>query len=471
MAVKKREPQAERPQQSRQYDNAYGQYRAEKTSNIVRKELMRQVRGKPSRSQSSESVFRSGFIGVSRAVRLVIAILLAAGFFTAGIGGGILVGYITTSTAVPILQLQSTGTLTTYIYDANGNILTKVTGSENIDRETVVYEDVKGTYIDDAFIAIEDERFDEHIGIDPKRIGSAILSALVNGGTASHGGSTITQQTVKMITGADETSAQRKIQEWYKAIDLETRLTKHEIMQLYLNLVPMANNYVGIQSAAKAYFGKPAAELTLSECALLAGIPKSPSYYNPLTESGLRNAMRRQRIVLGKMFELDMITEAQYDEAINTELRFYRAVKDPATSSINSYFVDYVFDVVTQDMIDKLGYSRSLATTTIYNSGLQIRTTMDPEIQAALNVTFMDESLFVRNPALVADYPEHAQAGMIVIDHRTGQIKAMYGGYGRKTVNRGLNRATDIARQPGSSIKPIAVYGPEIGRASCRERV
>ena len=199
-----------------------------------------------------------------------------------------------------------------------------------------------------------------------------------------------------------------------------------------------------------------------------AGIPKSPSYYNPLTESGLRNAMRRQRIVLGKMFELKKITEAQYDEAINTELRFYKKVKDTTASSINTYFVDYVFDVVTQDMMDKLGYSRSLAESTIYNSGLQIRTTMDPTIQAALDETFMDESLFVRNPALVADYPEHAQAGMVVIDQRTGQIKAMYGGYGRKTVNRGLNRATDIARQPGSSIKPIAVYGPalDMGRIS-----
>ena len=127
-------------------------------------------------------------------------------FLTAGIGGGILVGYITTATPVRIVELKNLGTLTTHIYDNAGNELTKFTGSENIDRETIAYDDIKATYIDDAFIAIEDERFAEHIGIDPKRIGSAILSALFNGGTASHGGSTITQQVVKMITGADEVS-------------------------------------------------------------------------------------------------------------------------------------------------------------------------------------------------------------------------------------------------------------------------
>ncbi len=468
MSVKKRDVPAEQHLTTRQYENAYGQYRAEKTSNFVRKELMRQVKGKPSRSQASETVFRSGWIGIMRAVRLIIAILLAAGFFIGGIGGGILYGYISTATPVPQEMLFSSSSETTRIFDANNNEIAKVTGSENIDREIVLYEDVKETYIDDAFIAIEDERFEEHIGIDPKRIGSAIFSALVNGGTASHGGSTITQQTVKMLTGADETSAQRKIQEWVRAVNMETRNTKAEIMAIYLNLIPMANNYVGIQSAAKAYFGIPASELTLPQCAFLAGIPKSPSYYNPLTESGLRNAMRRQRIVLGKMLELGKITQIQYDDAINTELRFVAKKTETNTAKVNSYFVDYIFDVVTQDLVERKGYSEALAEAMIYNSGLTIRTTMDPQVQAALDETFMDEALFVRNKDAVSNLPEHAQAGMIVIDQHNGQIKAMYGGYGKKNANRVLNRATDIERQPGSSIKPIGVYGPalDLGRIS-----
>jgi len=464
MSVKKRVPESGRvATRVRQYDNAYGQYRAEKTNNIVRKELMRQVKGKPSRSFASESVARSGWIGIARAVKLVIAVLLVVVFFFGGIGGGILFGYIQTAKPVSLDAIyQADDIQSTKIYDANGNLMITLTGSDNINREQITYADIKDTYIDDAFIAIEDERFEDHIGIDPKRIGSAILSALVGGGSSTHGGSTITQQTVKMITGADEVSAQRKIGEWAKAINMETRFSKQEIMQLYLNLVPMANSYVGIQSASKAYFGKPASELTLAESAFLAGVPKSPSYFNPLTESGLRNAMRRQRIVLGKMLELKRITQAQYDEALNTELRIIKKTEETSATKITSYFTDYVIKTVIDDLAAKRGWSLSLAESVLYNGGLSVMTTMDPAVQQAVDTTFNTEPLFVRSKDAVADYPEHAQAGMAVIDQHTGQIKALYGGYGEKAVSRAFNRATDIERQPGSSIKPIYVYGPAI---------
>lgn len=159
------------------------------------------------------------------------------------------------------------------MYDLDGNLLAKYTGPSNIDRVDIAFDTIKGTYIDDAFIAIEDERFLTNIGIDPKRIGGAILSALANGGTPTHGGSTITQQTVKLVTGEDDVSAQRKIQEWYKAILLTNNLTKDEIMGTYLNLVPMGNSYVGIEAAAQGYFGKAATDLNLEECAYLAAIP------------------------------------------------------------------------------------------------------------------------------------------------------------------------------------------------------
>ncbi len=464
MSVKKRPTGAasgSRSTRSRQYENAYGQYRAEKTNNIVRKELMRQVKGKPSRSLTPESVARSGWIGIARAIKLVLSALLIVAFFIGGIGGGILFGYIQTAKPVSLDAIyQSDDIQSTRIYDANGNLLITLTGSDNINREQITYSEVKNTYIDDAFIAIEDERFEDHIGIDPKRIGSAILSALMGGGSPSHGGSTITQQTVKMITGADEVSAQRKIGEWAKAINMETRFSKQEIMQLYLNLVPMANNYVGIQSAAKAYFGKPASELNLAESAFLAGIPKSPSYFNPLTESGRRNAMRRQRIVLGKMLELKRITQAQYEEALNTELKIAMQAANTSATKITSYFIDYVINTVIDDLSQKRGWSKSLAESVLYNGGLIVKTTLDPDVQQALDETFQKEELFVRNKEAVADYPEHAQAGMVVIDQRTGQIKGLYGGYGEKTISRAFNRATDIERQPGSSIKPIGVYGP-----------
>jgi len=376
-----------------------------------------------------------------------------------------LLGYVSTAQPIAVADLR-VKTETSYLYDTQGNLMAKLTGSQNVDRQVVSFDSVSGTYLPAAFKAIEDERFDTHIGIDPRRIGSAILSFFSNAGSATHGGSTITQQTVKMITGKDQVSAQRKIQEWFHAVRLEKMLTKWEILELYLNLVPMANNYVGVQSAAQAYFGKDVQDLTLPECAVLAGIPNVPAYYNPYTESGRRNVLRRSRIVLGKMFELGWIAKDQYDEALNTEIRFKDPSKTTSTASTQSYFVDYVIDQVKKDLMEKRGLSADLALAAIYNYGYRIQTTMDPTVQASIDASFRTESLFVTNEAVVADYPERPQGGIVVLDTTTGQIRGLYGGYGAKTGNFVLNRATGIYRQPGSSIKPLDVYGPglDMGR-------
>jgi penicillin-binding protein 1A len=301
------------------------------------------------------------FIGrtIGRVLQIVLIVVIILGFLVGGLGGGMLVGYVTTANSVTAVQLQSRNE-TTRIVDADGNEVAILTGSQNINREFIPISDVKGTYIDEAFMAIEDERFKDHIGIDPKRIGSAILSALTNGGSPTHGGSTITQQTVKLVSGADDISAQRKIQEWYNAIRLEQQKSKDEIMELYINLVPMGNSYVGIQSAAKAYFDKDASTLSLVECAFLAGIPNRPATYNPLTEAGRRNALRRMRIVLGKMHDLGMIKDGQYTEALNTELQFRKIAQTVSATQINSYFVDYVISKVTNDLITQPQHGRNV---------------------------------------------------------------------------------------------------------------
>ncbi|MBP1757169.1 MAG: transglycosylase, partial [Firmicutes bacterium] len=186
------------------------------------------------------SIPRTFSVALGRVFELGLISLIIMGFLIAGIGGGMLVGYITTAEPISAGMLTKANE-TTHITDTEGKDIAILTGSQNINREYVSFSAIKKTYIDEAFKAIEDERFDEHIGIDPRRIGSAIVSALANGGTATHGGSTITQQTVKMISGADQRSAQRKIQEWYNAIQLEQQRSKDEIMELYLNLVPMGN--------------------------------------------------------------------------------------------------------------------------------------------------------------------------------------------------------------------------------------
>ena len=232
-----------------------------------------------------------------------------------------------------------------------------------------------------------------------------MLSALSNGGTATYGGSTITQQTVKLISGNDQHSTSRKIQEWFAAMNLEQELSKDEIMELYLNLAPMGNNYVGVQAAAQNYFGKDASQLNLAECAFLAGLPKSPSYYNPLRESGRRNALRRQRIVLSKMYELGHITSEEYQNALNTELLF-RSPETTTSNDINSYFAEYAISEVVSDVAEARGISTDLATTIVYNRGYQIYTTLEPNVQAALDEAFMTRDLFQQDPTLLVDLPE-----------------------------------------------------------------
>ncbi|MBP5492464.1 MAG: transglycosylase domain-containing protein [Clostridiales bacterium] len=425
-------------------------------------ELRSRLHGKPTRAAHERHWYMEVFHAACDIVKTALVLLLCVSFLVGGFGGGMLIGYISTTSPLSIADITMTDSVeTSFVYDANGTVIAKLTGSENVDRIYVAYTEVKDTYIDEAIMAIEDERFLEHSGIDVQRIGSAILSALANGGTASHGGSTITQQTVKLISGQDQRSTQRKVQEWFSAMTLEQQLSKDEIMQLYINLAPMGNNYVGIEAGAQNYFGKNAKELSLAECAFLAGLPKSPSYYNPLRESGRRNAMRRMRIVLSKMYELGDITLEEYENALNTELVFKTKSGSSATS-INSYFVEYAVSEVISDIQQERNISRSLAATTVYNRGYHIYTTMEAGVQAIMDEAFMQRDLFQSDPSALEDYPEKPQAGMVVINVQTGAIAGMQGGYGEKTVNLGTNRAVDAHRQPGSSIKPLIDYGPAL---------
>jgi penicillin-binding protein 1A len=409
------------------------------------------------------SIPRTFGVAIGRVLEIALVVLIIMGFLLAGVGGGMLVGYITTAEPISAGMLTG-GNETTHIKDASGQDIAILTGSQNINREYVSFSTIKKTYIDEAFKAIEDERYDEHVGIDPRRIGSAVISALANSGSPTHGGSTITQQTVKMISGADQRSAQRKIQEWYNAIQLEQQRSKDEIMEIYLNLVPMGNSYVGVQSAAKAYFDKEAKDLTLLECAFLAGIPNLPAVYNPLTETGRRNALRRMRIVLGKMHDLGWITDEEHDDALNQELVFRQTPMAVSSNQVNSYFVDFVIEEVVNDLVSERGYNREMALIAVYNHGLTIETTVDSTIQAKVERIFKTQGYFVQDPIILDQRAEAPQGSIVVIenDPNPGQIKAIVGGYGDKTGNFVLNRAVSAKRQPGSSIKPLAVYAPSL---------
>ena len=423
-------------------------------------ELRSQLKGKPTKCGFNRSLTHEIGSFVWDILRVVIVAVLCLCFTFGGFGAGMLLGYASTTKPLSIGDLTSAEkSQTSFVYDIENNVIAKLTGAENVDRIYVSYSDIKDTYIDEAIISIEDERFREHSGIDIKRIGSALISAIANGGSATHGGSTITQQTVKLISGQDEHSTSRKVQEWFSAMQLEQNLTKDEILELYINLAPMGNNYVGVQAAAMNYFGKNASELTLPECALIAGLPKSPSYYNPMRESGRRNAQRRQRMILGKMYELGYITEQEYEDALNTELEFKQRSTD-RTSTINSYFCEYAISEVIGDIAEARGISRTLAASMVYNRGYHIYTTLEPNTQAILDEAFKDPDLFQTDPDRIADYPEKPNGSMVVINNATGAIAAMAGGYGEKTMNLTLNRAVSTHRNPGSSIKPLIDYGP-----------
>jgi penicillin-binding protein 1A len=406
------------------------------------------------------------FIGAFFTCLFVLVVAIGVAF--AGIVGGAIYGYI--ETAEPITEEQliaKTSGKTTIIYDSKGTIIQKLTGKDNMDSEYVSDKEVP-KYLKDAIISIEDERFESHNGIDIQGILNAGIgfakSIITSDNSATRGGSTITQQVVKNITGKTTRSIERKVQEWYAAIQLEKKMEKWQILELYMNLSYWGNSCNGVQSASKKYFGKPVQQLDLAECALLAGITNSPGKYNPFTESGRKNAKERQEIILAKMLELGKINQTQYNQAIKQELVYASKATSQKVTSVQSYFVDQVIADVRDALIKEKNVSYTAANYMIYGGGLEIYTTLDPSIQADMDAVFMNDEYFPLVNKMATRQMEHPQAAMAIVDVQNGHVKALRGGYGKKEASNTLNRASSsqMKRQPGSIIKPIAAYAPAI---------
>lgn len=307
----------------------------------------------------------------------------------------------------------------------------------------------------EAIVCIEDERFYEHNGVDIKRTGGAVIGYVLEKiglGNKSYGGSTITQQTIKNITNEKDRTVLRKVKEMMRAVAIEKQLSKDEILTLYLNVVFFANNCYGIEAASNMYFDKPASELNIEEAALIAGITQRPSYYDPLKNP--ENAKTKRNTVLSKMYELGKITQEEYEKAIEKDLGL-RGDHRQGKNRVYSYFVDTVISEVIKDLQLQKGYTESFATQQVFGGGLKIYTTMDYDVQSYMEEVFENNSNFPSGA-------KGAQASMIVLDPKTGGIKGVVGGKGEKLDSRGLNRATQTTRQPGSSIKPLSVYTPAI---------
>ena len=302
-----------------------------------------------------------------------------------------------------------------------------------------------------AFISIEDKRFYDHNGVDWFRTASAGVNYYLKF-RDSYGGSTITQQLIKNVTDRDDYSFQRKLQEIFWALDLETKMDKREILELYLNIINLSQGCYGIGAAAKYYFSKEVSELTLSECACIAAITNSPTYYDPIRNP--QNNERRRQLILSQMLDQGYISEEAYTAA-KDETVVLHIKESNRESTVNSWYVDMVIEDVMNDLIEQYGYSRSMASLVVYTGGLRIYTVMDRDVQQVLEKYYENESNFYS-----VGEGETPQSSMIVIDSKTGDILGVAGAVGKKTANRLQNFATYTVRPAGSVIKPLSVYAP-----------
>lgn len=341
------------------------------------------------------------------------------------------------------------------ILDIDGNYLATLNGDE---KREIISLDEMSDYLTKAYIAIEDERFNEHYGVDIKRTANAIITYISNDGYSSFGGSTITQQLVKNVTNNREDSVNRKIKEWILAYELEQKFDKNEILEKYLNIIFVGSDVYGVELGSQYYFNKSASELTLSECAYLAGITHSPNEYNPY--NGLDNEEKiknRTITVLDKMLELGSITQMEYNKAFAETNRGFNFQKREEVSTLYSYHTDAALNQIIEEVAEKNNLSIQMAKSYVYSGGFTIYTTQNTSIQNMMEEKFNNPS-YIKASKLREG--ETTQAAMVVIDHTTGYVVGCVGGLGEKTVSRGLNRATQSTRQTGSSMKPIAVVGP-----------
>lgn len=362
--------------------------------------------------------------GPLRRIRLFIALCLVV---FAGLG----FGYIFAAyQSLPAVGNNMRPAVSSQVFDSHGRLITPLHSDQNrlpIDINKVPQN------LQNAFIAAEDNRFYEHIGIDPIGIFRAIFANLTNRGIAQ-GGSTITQQLAKNAFLSQEQTLKRKIQEAMLALEIEHKYSKKEILEMYMNQIYFGQGAYGIQTAAKTYFNKDVNELTLTQCAMLAGLPKSPNYYSPF--NNLNEAKKRKNVVLDQMVKYGYVSAAEAEDAKNQDLGLSKSHQSKEADEYAS-FIDYV----SQQVAKKYGDDA------LYKEGLKIYTTMDVDKQHAavramrnLPNNYTDENGLTQ-----------PQAAIVSIDPKTGHILAMVGGRGQDS----FNRASMAVRQPGSAFKPF----------------
>ena len=396
----------------------------------------------------------AGTVGaVFKIIGTVLMILLVSGMMFACVFAYYVKTCLTPNLDLSLEDFKLNESSTIWYQDAAGEWRELVNLSGKEKRVWVDYDEIPW-YMEKALVAIEDKRFYNHKGVDWYRTAGAFVEMFARMQT-SYGGSTITQQLIKNLTGENEITIQRKLTEIFGALELEKKYDKREIMEWYLNAVYFGEGCWGVQTAAQTYFGKDVKDLSMAECAAIVGITNLPTYYDPFYNE--ENNKKRQETILWEMYDQGYIDHAQYEAAKNEELAFTRTPGEEYTQEIMSYYTEMVIDDVIDDLMKLKGIGRDTAKTLLYNGGYQIYCCLDTGVQACIDQIYTNLNAI---PYTRSD--QQLQSAIVVMDPYDGRILGISGGVGEKVINFGLNRATGTYRSPGSSIKPIASYGPAV---------
>lgn len=402
------------------------------------------------------------------AIKIFVILVLLLCVIGAGILAGMLFGLFGDEFEISKDEL-TIGASNSVVVASNGDVIANLSGDE---KRKIITLDEMADYLPKAYVAIEDERFYKHGGVDFKRTAGAIAKTLI--GKSTYGGSTITQQLVKNITKDDESSGMagifRKVKEWAKAYQVERMISKDQILELYLNILFVGSNNVhGVELGAEYYFNKSAKDLDLAECAFMAGINHSPNGYDPYdeTKDNSEKIKNRTLTVLKKMNDLGYIKDnEEYNTAVAKVEAGLPFSKGNLSSGTNySYHTDAIIEQLIDQVMEEKDISRELAKNYVYSSGLKIYSTVDTSIQTRIEEETAKEKYQLKgidvDKQTGEKKNEHSQAAFVIIDYKTGNVLGVSGGLGEKT-GANLNRATQTKRQPGSSIKPLADISPAL---------
>lgn len=419
-----------------------------------------------------------------KALKIILLSLLILCVLLGVAAGGLALAVIKTAPDLDINEII-TANEASKIYDDKGNYVDSIITTH---KKTVIKHENMPKNLTNAFISIEDERFFDHNGIDPKRIAGVIIADIKNkiqGKSGLQGGSTITQQLLKttLYDFHKETlddKFKRKIQEWYLAPKLEKKVGKEVILEAYLNTVFLGGRAIGVEAAAQQYFGTSAKNLNLIQCAFIAGLTQSPSVYYPYSKTSTKDPSKyinRTRTVLGKMNENGYISDKEYEDAI-AELNMDKSLvtNDKAVQTLGKsvlgkassnddrynfeWFSRAVVDDVKKDLKATYNYSDDEIENLLINGGLKIYGTMNKDLQTKAQ-EILDEDPKLKGFARDDNGTLQPQASAVIVDYHTGETKVIVGGRGKQPA-MSFNRATDAKVPSGSSIKPLTVYAPAI---------